>query len=120
MGGGGEGSKLQIFTLAHTDPALLFCHKSLRCATNNSTKNLGCASAILSILGILGWFVAKLCSWVASGGYNLVLGCFGWFWVVVACFGWFLILASMKCYLLFQDLSKKYMRWGLSTRLNEF
>ena len=47
---GGGGSNLQIFTLANTDPALLFCRKSLRCATNNSTKNLGCASAILSIL----------------------------------------------------------------------
>ena len=48
----GKGSsKLQIFTLPHTDPARLFCRKSLRCATNKSTKNLGCASAILSILG---------------------------------------------------------------------
>ena len=47
----GKGSsKLQIFTLPHTDPARLFCRKSLRCATNKSTKNLGCASAILSIL----------------------------------------------------------------------
>ena len=46
---GGGSSKLQMFTLKHTDPALLFSRKSLRCATNNSTKNLGCASAILSI-----------------------------------------------------------------------
>ena len=47
----GKGSsKLQIFTLPHTDPARLICRKSLRCATNKSTKNLGCASAILSIL----------------------------------------------------------------------
>ena len=50
----GKGSsKLQIFTLPHTDPARLFCRKSLRCATNKSTKNLGCASAILSILASL-------------------------------------------------------------------
>ena len=50
----GKGSsKLQIFTLPHTDPARLFCRKSLRCVTNKSTKNLGCASsAILSILVI--------------------------------------------------------------------
>ena len=47
----GKGSsKLQIFTLPQTDPAQLYCRKSLRCATNKSTKNLGCASAILSIL----------------------------------------------------------------------
>ena len=50
----GKGSsKLQIFTLPHTDPARLFCRKSLRCATNKSTKNLGCASAILSILACM-------------------------------------------------------------------
>ena len=55
----GKGSsKLQIFTLPHTDPARLFCRKSLRCATNKSTKNLGCASAILSILGH-GWGISR-------------------------------------------------------------
>ena len=42
-----------IVTYAHTDTALLFHRNSFRCATSNSSKKLGCASAILSILAEL-------------------------------------------------------------------
>ena len=44
------GLKICKFLPTHTDPALLFFHKSLRCATSNSSKNLRCPSAILSML----------------------------------------------------------------------
>ena len=81
----GKGSsKLQIFTLPHTDPARLFCRKSLRCATNKSTKNLGCASAILSILARvhfihLGRKISGVETWLFR-------------WQIAASFLWFLAL----------------------------